>query len=446
MDRLFGTSGIRGPAETLFTNQFCFDLGRTFAKFLEKHQQFGSVAIGMDPRDSSERIKKAVAAGLVFEGREVLDEGVTPVPAMNYILIAGPNNLAGSIMISGSHIKRELNGIKFFAFKEEILKEHEKEIEEIYQQIKGQSEYQVSLEKLQPDILAHTFYAGMLGKLANAPYPSWKVIVDPGNGAQSLVMPKLLQDLGLVVHAVNTDIQQPILTRDPEAEAKGEFVSLQNQVKKEKANLGIVYDSDGDRVTFIDEGGDFIPGDYIGTLLSSYSGSSVVTPINTSQVVNQIGQKVYRTRVGSPFVVAKMKEVGATFGFEANGGGISAEIMMSRDGGSTTIKVLNLMKQTGKSLKQLVGELPRFYLYRTKVDCPWELDQKVLKAAKEKFKGIKIEELDGLKIWLDETTWILFRPSANAPEFRVFAEAKTQNQATQLGEDGIKLVKEVISK
>lgn len=443
MDRLFGTSGIRGPAQTLLINQFCFDIGRTFGRFLEKHQQLGSVAIGMDPRSSSNRIKGAVAAGLAFAGREVLDEGVTPVPAMNYILIVGPN-LAGSIMISGSHIKRELNGIKFFAFKEEILKEHEKEIEEIYRQIKGQSEYQESLEKLKPDTLANTSYMSRLKQLAQVPYPAWRVIVDPGNGAQSLVMPKVLKDLGLTVHIINADIQQPILTRDPEAEAKGEFVSLQNQVKKEKANLGIVYDSDGDRVTFIDEGGDFIPGDYIGTLLSSDSGSLVVTPINTSQVVDQIGKKVYRTRVGSPYVVEKMKEVGATFGFEANGGTISSEIMMSRDGGSTTIKILNLMKQTGKSLKQLVEELPRFYLYRTKVDCPWELDQKVLKAAKEKFKGIKIEELDGLKIWLDETTWILFRSSANVPEFRVFAEAETQKQAIKLGQDGIQLVQETI--
>jgi phosphomannomutase len=113
---LFGTSGIRGDGITLFTNQFAFDLGRTFAIFLANENALGKVAVGIDPRgESSPRIKTDFASGLIYEGREVFDEGVTPIPSINYILKADPS-FAGSAMISGSHIKASLNLTGPFAF------------------------------------------------------------------------------------------------------------------------------------------------------------------------------------------------------------------------------------------------------------------------------------------------------------------------------------------
>ena len=124
--RLFGTSGIRGNVAKFFTNQLCFDLGRTFIQFLDKHQQTGPIAVGMDPRKSSSRIKGALFQGLALSGRELFDEGVLPVPAMNWLLKKA--SLAGTVMVTGSHVKAELNGMKFFAFNEEILKSHEEEI------------------------------------------------------------------------------------------------------------------------------------------------------------------------------------------------------------------------------------------------------------------------------------------------------------------------------
>lgn len=442
MTSLFGTSGIRGPAETFFTNQFCFDIGRTFAQFLDNHQQKGPIAMGMDPRDSSPRILEAIETGLVFSGREVVDQGATPVPALNWVLKIAP--YAGSIMVSGSHISANLNGLKFFAFKEEILKNHEQEITEIYVKNKEKVVYQKKQLAVKEENRANEAYQEMLIGLADASYPPWKlVVVDPGNGAQSDTMPQVLSRLEISIKEVNVSLQGEFIARDTETE--GVLSNLQKLVIKERADLGIAFDYDGDRTIFIDEKGEFIPGDYTGALIAKYSDTPVViTPINTSQVVEYIDKPVIRTKVGSPYVVQAMKENKATFGFEANGGGISAEIMMSRDGGSTTIKILNIMKKKGKTLGQLVDELPQFYIFKTKVDCPWELDQAVLKAAKEKFKGKKIEKLDGLKIWIDKSTWILFRPSSNAPEFRVFAEAKSQNQAFKLGQDGIKFVKEVI--
>jgi len=441
---LFGTSGIRGSAEDLFTSQFCFDIGRTFAVFLDSNNQLGPVAVGMDPRGSSPYILEALEQGLSFEGREIVDQGTVPVPALNWILKV--TSYAGSIMVTGSHISANLNGLKFFAFKEEILKEHEEEISKIYEKIKNEEKFRKRKIELKEENRAHEAYQEMLIGLADQPYPDWKmVVVDPGNGGQADTMPQVLSRLGIKILEINASLQGEFIARDTETE--GVLANLQKLVKQKKADMGIAYDYDGDRVIFIDEKGNFIPGDYTGALIAKHGDTQkVITPINASQVVEYLGKPVFRTKVGSPYVVEAMKKNEATFGFEANGGGISEEIMMSRDGGSTTIKVLNILKNHGGSLSALIKTLPRFHLYRIKVDCPRELNQVIMKEAKKEFKGIRLEEIDGLKIWLNQNSWILFRPSSNAPEFRVFVEAEESKEAKNLAEKGIEFVKEVIQK
>jgi len=443
IQKLFGTSGIRGEAQKLFTNQFCFDIGRSFAKLLDLHKQFGPVAIGLDPRPSSLRIFKSVSQGLIFAGREVISQGYCPIPAVNYILKT--THYAGSIMVTGSHIDISLNGFKFFIFKEEILKDNEKELERIYAKTKEKIIFKKRETLIKKEKKAKKAYAEMLINLSEKPYPRWRVVVDPGNGAQSEFMSKILFRLGLEVIAINDSLKRGFISRDTEIE--GAFLPLQERVLKEKADFGIGYDADGDRVIFVDQKGKFVPGDYTGALIAKYSDTPVVvTPINTSQVVEYLGKPVIRTMIGSLSVIEGMKLNKATFGFEANGGGISSEIMMSRDGGSTTIKILNLLKKSKKSFSQIIQTLPYFCLYRMKVNCPIKFYEIIYQTVKKKFKGIRIEELGCLKIWVDNSSWILFRGSGNAPEFRVFAEAKEERRAKKLAEEGMSLVKKVIKK
>lgn len=444
---LFGTSGIRGDAKELFTDQFCFDIGRAFVIFLENHGEKGRIGIGMDPRESSQRIKGCIIDGILCEGRKVFDEGISPTPAMNYILIDDPN-IAGSIMITGSHIRADYNGIKFFAFKKEILKENEKEIENIYQEIKEKVIHK-EMEKYKEKVthkdtdnitsrnLANECYMYMLLRLAEN-YPKWKVVLDLSNGCQSKIMTGLFQRLNIDPIIINYNPHPDyFIARDTETEDA--VKDLQEKVREEEADLGVAFDGDGDRVVFVDNDGKFIPGDYSGSLIAKYSDSPVIiTPINTSQVVEHTGKPVIRTKVGSPYVVEAMEENRATFGFEANGGGISKEIMLSRDAGSTMIKILNILNKTGKTLKILINEFPQSFVCRTKADCPVDIYPIILEKVKKKFTGARIDDIDGLKIWKNNDSWILFRPSSNAPEFRVFVDAGTK-------EDALKLCKECIA-
>ena len=440
---LFGTSGIRGDAEKLFTEQFCFDMGRTYVEFLRKISLLGPIAVGMDPRASSPRIKEAIFKGLATGGTQLFDEGVTPIASVNWIV--KNTEATGGIMITGSHISPELNGVKFYARDQEVTPEDESQIEEIYWDLKDKMKPSDENPKVVVETRAKDLYIELLISLAKNPYPRWKVAVDCANGAQSVVMPHLLRQLGLNVIEVNCDPQDEFIARDTDAEDKARLEDIKKKVVEEKCDFGIAYDGDGDRVVFIDEKGNFVQGEYsCGLVAKESEGKKVVTTIAASQVVDYIGKDIVRVRVGSPYVTAKMREVGASFGFEQNGGAVSAEIMYTRDGGGMTMKLLNIFSGFKGTFSEFIGQLPRFYMSRTKVDYRWELKEKILKDAKEHFKGVKVDETDGLKIWIDETTWMLFRSSMNAPEFRVFAESKDKKTSERLLQEGIDFVNNII--
>ncbi len=285
---------------------------------------------------------------------------------------------------------------------------------------------------------AKDLYIDMLTKLADTPYPKLKIVVDTANGTQTQIIRKLFTNLKLSFDCLNEcDIQSSHFTpRD--TEKAGAFSDLMREVLIQKADLGIGFDVDGDRVIFIDNLGRFLPGDYSCALLAKASNTkSIVTTIGASNVVDHLGKIVYRTQVGSTYVIAKMHETGSTFGFESNGGGISSEIMYGRDGGSTMIKMLNLLKSSKKSLSTLFDQLPQYHIFRDKFDCAFNDYEKIYAAVREKYSQIKIDDLDGLKVQLNSDEWILFRGSGNAPEFRIFSQSSDPKKVEKLGNDAL---------
>jgi phosphomannomutase len=437
--KLFGTNGIRGYTEKDFTDEFCFDIARAFFMFLGKK---GPVCFGMDPREGSLRMKKALMQGVVSLGGQVVDQGITPSPCLTYFVKIS-ENFAG-IEITGSHIRLDMNGIKFYVYDEEVQKKHEIQIESIYRQMKKTKKYQSRRLKVKKENKAGKKYRSLLFNIADGNFKNFKAVVDCSNATQCEMVPPVLKRLGVKTIEKYCTPKKEIKVRD--TEAGNPFKEVQDLVLKNNANLGVSYDPDGDRVVFFTEKGQYLTGDVSCSILTKYSGgNSVVTPINTSTVVNYTGKKVFRTKVGATYVAEKMKEVGSQIGFEANGGVISAEVIYGRDAGSATIKMLNIIKKTGKTLSQLAAELPKFYLTRDKVDCPREFNEKILREVKRKYRGKKTEDLDGLKVLIDKDSWILFRPSGNAPEFRVWSEAKKQKKSRMLYSQGVDLVTSVIA-
>lgn len=438
--KLFGTNGIRGFTETDFTNEFCFDIARAFFEFLGRK---GPICFGMDPREGSERIKRSLMQGIVSLGGEVVDEGITPSPCLTYYVKIS-DNFAG-VEITGSHVKPEMNGIKFYVYDEEVQKRHEAQIEEVYAKLKKTKKFKPIPLRVKKENKAGRAYRSLLVDLADGKFSQFKIVVDCSNATQSEMIPPVLKRLDAKVVERFCDLEAGLKVRDTEAGRP--FGDLQEIVVKEKADFGVAFDPDGDRIVFISEKGEYILGDVACSIITKYAGgNTVVTPINTSTVVEYAGKKVVRTKVGATYVAEKMKEVGAQIGFEANGGILSAEVIYGRDAGSALIKMLNILKKTNKPLGRLTSEFPKFYLTRDKVNCPTELNDLILGEVKRNYRGKKIEDLDGLKIHINEESWVLFRPSGNAPEFRVWSEAKTQKKSKDLYNEGMNLVKNNIKK
>lgn len=441
MPKLFGTSGIRGPADTLFTDDFCRRLGFVFGSWLTGKGKSGYVALCNDPRDSGPRLKSSLGFGLAAAGWEILDEGAVPTPALTYFSHIDPR-VGGAIAVTGSHIAADLNGTKPFINGEEVTKDHEKEIEALFASLEPPADYPEPVVVFENR--AKEDYLDLLRKLADLPYPNWKIVVDTANGTQTQIVRDLFPDLGLDFTCTDyCNIQSPhFVPRDTEVESH--FAALEKQVVKSGADLGIGFDADGDRVIFVDETGHYVPGDFSCSLIAKHSGTRcVVTPVSTSSVVEHIGLPVYYTPVGSTHVAAMMKTRNCSFGFEANGGSISAELHYGRDGGTTLIKFLNLLKKLRQPLSQVLEDLPQFYMFRDKTDCPFAKYPAVYEAAKSRYPGSPIDTTDGVKIGLGEDTWLLFRGSGNAPEFRVMAQSPDSKKAQSLGHSGLALVRSI---
>lgn len=441
VQKLFGTSGIRGEAINLFTKQFCFDIGRAFNTFLEKRNIKNKIiAFAMDPRPSSPQIKKSVMAGIQLSW-EILDEGILPTPALNYFTKIYN---CGGIMVTGSHIAEKLNGLKFFIQDHEILNKEIKTLEKIYSQ-QDKKNYLPTDKIPQTEETAKKLYFKMLFELADGDMSNFKIILDASNGTQSEIIFKLLVSLGIKAKKINCSLGQPIFYRD--TDTQDPFPELRYKVVSEKADLGVGFDIDGDRVIFIDEKGNSLPGELPAAIIAKFNkGDLIVTPISSSLIVDHLDKRVIRTKVGIPNVVEAMKKHGSLIGFEPNGGYISGELFYDKDGGVPLIKMLNIMKKTSLKLSALTKQLPKYFIFKHKIDCPREKNEEILEAVRKKYLRNKIEDIDGLKIWLDKNTWILFRPSGNAPEFRVIAESKTDKKARKLAQDGINFVKMIIEK
>ncbi|MEM3004201.1 MAG: phosphoglucosamine mutase, partial [Candidatus Bathyarchaeia archaeon] len=159
-------------------------------------------------------------------------------------------------------------------------------------------------------------------------------------------------------------------------------------------------------------------------------------PVSSSQVIEDIaskyGGKVVWTPVGSPHVSRTMIARGAELGGEENGGIFYAPHIPVRDGGMATALMLEVMATTGERLSTLTGRLPQYFNIKDKVPCPSRLRSRVLRQVEKEAKGVRVETTDGLKIWHEDRSWILIRPSGTEPVYRIFAEARSMDEAERL--------------
>jgi len=449
-NKLFGTNGIRGTVNKELTPQMAIKVGSAIGTFFGRK----NLLIGYDARTSGPMLAKAVTAGLTATGCNVYNAGMAPTPALQYAV--KNHNMDGAVIITASHNPPEYNGIKVI-WNDGIETSHEQEtqIEKIYYQntITLTEWNQLGTTHELPDI--NNEYIQAIKKHVDTTKITAKhyhVVIDAANSVGGLTAPILLRELGCKVTSINANIDGTFPARLPEPRPEN-LREIALTVKAVGADLGVAFDGDADRSIFVGENGEIYWGDKTFALvetrfLKENPHAKIVTPVSSSTLVQDIADaykgEIVWTKVGSVTVSQKMKELNAKLGGEENGGVFYGPHQAVRDGAMTTALVLEVMAETGEKLSTLIAEQPQYFIEKGKVECPEGKKEKVLEKLIEQVKGANINTIDGVKIWFEDKSAILVRPSGTEPVYRLYAEAKSHEKALKLVADYSLRLKEIL--
>lgn len=448
--RLFGTNGIRGAVNKELTPRLAIQIGTAIGSYFEH----GNLLVGHDSRTSSPLLSHAVVSGLNSAGCDVLDAGLAPTPAIQ--LWVRSHGIDGGVIITASHNPPEYNGIKvIWNDGIELSREQEIEMEDIYFNEKARSAKWNALGKTyEVNDLVCEYVAAIKEHVNFAAISSkrYHVLVDAANSVASLAAPRLLKELGCKVTAINANMDGAFPGRLPEPNPEN-LEGFASTVKALGADFGVAFDSDADRSIFVDETGNVISGDASFALIERYflvrhPGEKVVTSVSSSRLIKDVadarGGTVVWTKVGSVTVSRTMERIGAKLGGEEYGGIFYGPHQPVRDGGMAAAMILDILAETGEKLSRIVGELPRYYVQNARIACPERLKEKVLQELTAQTKELDIDTVDGIKIWYEDDSGILVRPSGTESVYRLYAEAKTAARAAQLVREYSSRVRKII--
>ncbi len=445
--KLFGTNGVRGIVNEFLTPDFVLKMGKAIGTEMN-----GNIAVATDTRTSNVMLKDALIAGILSTGSDVADLGVIPTPALQFRVKEG--RLTGGAMITASHNPPQFNGVKAISTDgTEASGEEEERIEDAYYSGNFKVAEWNGIGSVTPYFDAASDYISAIAEKVNSEIireRKFTVVLDCSNGASVYTAPYLLEMLGVRVVTLNCQAQGSFPGHESEPTPEN-LKDLVRTVKNLGADMGIAHDGDADRAVFVDEKGRYIPGEQSLALIAreiirEKHGATAVVPVSTPSVVEEaikeFGGKTVYTRVGSPIVARKMMEVGGVIGGEENGGIINPQMQYCRDGGMTAAKMLEIVAERGP-LSVLIDSLPRFYTVKLKVEIGDINPADILRKVREKASSSRVDETDGLKIFLDEG-WVLVRPSGTEPLIRIFSESKSEKNAKKYAEDHLKLVKSLM--
>lgn len=446
----FGTSGARGLAKD-FTADVCAAFTLAFMSNLSE-LNFDRVFIAIDNRPTSYAMAQACAAAAKSMGKEYTYFGVIPTPALAFVAI---ENNVPAIMVTGSHIPFDRNGLKFYRPDGEITKLDEQNI--------INSEFAFKPIELLPDMDAsnyatESYIARYVSLFDNDCFSGLRVGVYEHSSAGRDLYKQIFSKLGAsVVSLGRSDSFVPI---DTEAVSEEDKAKAFHWVKEHNLDLLFSTDGDGDRPLVTDEKGNWLRGDILGLLTAEgLDIEAIATPISSNTTIkNSERFKCVRwTKIGSPYVLAEFDELLQDYtsvaGFEANGGfmlgseirvnGKKLSALPTRDAVLPVIVLMNRSKE--KKIEEQVASLPERYTYSDRIQSFSALEsQNLLERIKFsplsclKKLGLKcseiisIDETDGLRITFDENRIVHFRPSGNAPELRCYAESQTMSEAKDI--------------
>ena len=447
---LFREYDLRGIVGQELTESIAEQVGRAYCTYV-KDGAVKTVSVGRDGRLSSPGLFKALVKGLLAGGLNVIDIGICPSPLVYFSLFNLP--VDGGIMITGSHNAAEYNGFKICVGKEAIHGEAIQDLRRVMEAGKFTSgQGRLSEHPIIPDYLAYIkkSFSGVNAKRLH-------VIIDCGNGAAGLVAQQALEMLGCRVTGLYCDVDGRFPNHHPDPTVLENLDDLVKAVKQHKADVGIGYDGDADRIGTIDEQGQVLWGDrlmvvYARDILAAKPGSTIISEVKASQSlyddIAKHGGRPIMWKTGHSLIKAKMKSEKALLAGEMSGHMFFADRYFGYDDAIyASCRLVEILAKTGKPLSSLVADLPVTSVTpEIRVDTPDSIKFELVRRVQDRLAGYvksrqpigpnkfvvrEVVTIDGVRTIFDDG-WGLIRASNTQPALVLRFEATSSDLLTAI--------------
>lgn len=392
------------------------------------------ITLGWDVRTSSMQFRDILATGILSTGIDVIDVGLVPTPVSYFSLHHCKPD--GGVMITGSHNPPEFNGFKVSSGLHSLYGKQIQKILEIIQK----NDFEKGNGRLSQQSVIDA-YMGKICAVIKIERPV-KVVVDGGNGCFGLVGPKLLKKLGLNPIEIYCEPDGTFPNHHPDPTIPKYMKSLMEKVKSEKAELGIGFDGDADRIGVIDDQGNMLWGDQLLILfgrdiLKKQPGATIVGEVKCSQNlfndVKKNGGVPVMAPAGHSLIKKKMRETNAVLAGEMSGHVCFADNYYGFDDAIfAACRLLQIVASSKQKVSQMLADVPKtFTTPEIRVDCPDDQKFKIVKEITEHFRTrFNVVDIDGVRI-LFEGGWGLIRASNTQPVIVLRFEALTQEKLAE---------------
>lgn len=430
---IFRAYDIRGTYPDQLTAEVAGLIGKGFGTYLRRLFDLESpkVVVGMDCRTHSAELHDAFIEGLISTGCQVTNIGLSPSPFLYFVNTEGAFD--GGCNITASHNPKQYNGFKLITRKGHAV--FGDEIQKIYQLTDKNDFEKGEGSKLNGDYL--DFYIRKIKKIFDFK-KALKIVIDTANGVAGNIYPKVLRHLGHDVVELYTDCDGEFPNHEADPIVEANLEDLKAKVLETKADIGLGFDGDGDRVGVVTEKGEFIPADPILMLLardalSRHPGRAIVFTVSNSQslfdLVEKWGGKPVMCQVGHSYVEDAMSKNNAILGGEQSGHFFLPEDYFPYDDALVTAcRLLKILSDGDRPFSDLLSDFPKTYAEpEIRPYCPdnvkFEIIQKVTDHFKEKYPAVMI---DGVRLDFGNGGWAGIRASNTSPRLSITMEAQTE--------------------
>ncbi len=448
MGRMFGTDGVRGVAGAELTIELATQLGQAGAFVLTQEKEHQpTLIVGCDTRISGGMLASALMAGICSVGANAIYVGVLPTPAVAYL--TRRHKVDAGVMISASHNPMEFNGIKFFngdGYKlsdeledeiEALIKNHMKDVTLPIGSGVGRIDYRFDIRDK---------YVEFIKKCVPVNLHGLKIVADCAEGAAYYTSVKALRELGADLIAIHTNPDGTNINANCGSTHMDE---LKARVVYEKADIGLAFDGDADRLLAVDEKGNLVDGDQLMAICGNYmkqkgtlKKDTIVVTVMSNLGFTVMGQKngihVEKTKVGDRYVLENMRENGYNIGGEQSGHIIFLDDNTTGDGLLSALHVLQVMVDTRKKLSELAAVMEIYPQALVNAKVPNHKKEHYMEYA-------EIEEaISRLEKKFNGEGRVLIRPSGTEPLVRVMIEGKNQQEIDKEARELAELITKIM--